>query len=449
MRKALILMAASLTGCSNFDGVRQSLGSPPMVRTEQPDRLREHGENLDDLQAFLRRYDLIVRTGSKLPPIVVTVLPPEGAGAGSRQTSAPERYRFGADFHGKPYAVEQAQYTTLLSSYVSGRRDQVDGLCATFFDGLQTLASGTQWGQDTFNIFANTASVIGGLTEASSKQLAILSGLQIAVDDTFNATKSALLLSPAPNSVYQLVRAEQASRLAQSSAPANFEEAERLVRTYTLPCTQNGIKDLIEDSLKQGAQKRAAEGLDTAKASVLLNPLLPLLNEGSDEELTAIDGTQGAALYWIFVLAPTAGAQERIENEQKAGLALLGPQLAKHVESVLGNPERTQRMTTALKSLALTNGWVGTEARGLQDKYAGKAAIEAAANAKVVAAKNEAEAAKRALEQAQAAANSAQQAASTAERAAQDQVRTLQNELAALRKENEELKAASAQPQPQ
>lgn len=394
MRKAFVVsMAMTLGGCSNFDGIREALGSPPMVQTEKTVDLDNHGASLDSLRVFLRRYDLVVGTGETPPTMTVAIgsakTPiPQGGGDGPGLTfSTPET----------TIAMNSTQYPALLQSYVSGRRDQIDGLCHQFFDGLQTLASGTQWSQDSFNILSSTAGVIGGLTEASAKKLAVLSGLQIAVNDTFNATKSALLLSPAPNSVFQLVRAEQGRVLENATAPITFEQAERQVRAYALPCTQNGIKDLIEEALKQTANARLGEGVDRNLVVSSLAPLMPILNQGADTPVTALSPSDAVSLYWAFVAADTAGDADAIKAEQDAALASLDPTLTANAMAALADPARKARIVGALQAVSASHGWVATDARKAQAGYASALAARSATEARIAQAEASADEAAAAL----------------------------------------------------
>ena len=452
MRKAFVVsMAMTLGGCSNFDGIREALGSPPMVQTEKTVDLDNHGASLDSLRVFLRRYDLVVGTGETPPTMTVAIgsakTPiPQGGGDGPGLTfSTPET----------TIAMNSTQYPALLQSYVSGRRDQIDGLCHQFFDGLQTLASGTQWSQDSFNILSSTAGVIGGLTEASAKKLAVLSGLQIAVNDTFNATKSALLLSPAPNSVFQLVRAEQGRVLENATAPITFEQAERQVRAYALPCTQNGIKDLIEEALKQTANARLGEGVDRNLVVSSLAPLMPILNQGADTPVTALSPSDAVSLYWAFVAADTAGDADAIKTEQDAALASLDPTLTANATAALADPARKARIVGALQAVSASHGWVATDARKAQAGYASALAARSATEARIAQAEASADEAATELARAQqviaeVSASEAEARTAAAEAAARElrskaELDRLNAELAVARSEIETLRSPTPQ----
>lgn len=235
MRPLIIaLTSLALAGCANLgEAARARFGAPPPVALEAESQ--RQARRLDALADYLRRYDL-VQASAGAPHAAFTLAAP---------AATPE---FAAADTAATYLG--AGYPTLLAAYAAGRRDQVDGLCTRYFSGLQQLAGGAQWGQAQLGVVSRLASLIMGLSGASARDMALLTGANAAVGDSFAAARSALSLSPSPEAIHRLVRARQAEVLAGPAPFARFEDAERHVRAYAHPCTPGGMRELVDEALR-------------------------------------------------------------------------------------------------------------------------------------------------------------------------------------------------------
>ncbi|WP_373997397.1 hypothetical protein ACETKC_01765 [Brevundimonas intermedia] len=259
----------------------------------------------------------------------------------------------------REHRSEVRAYTNVnLRAYVRLRVTQVDALCGLFFDELSQVKNQTRYGRDLFNIGAEFATVALGVSGSPAEQLAALSGIQLSVNDTFDASERAMLLSPDPHKVFLLVKQTQDG--IDPPTLQTFAEADTYVRDYARPCTFLGIQTVIDRALREELERNEPGGR-LADLNAVMDEVLEVVN-GSDGTLASLAG-QGLPLYWLFVLAPT-GAEE-----QSHVMALLPSDTRSAVASVYADAAKREEIGALLQDLDTRAPAVPRSARAAKTAY--------------------------------------------------------------------------------
>lgn len=246
-----------------------------------------------------------------------------------------------------------------LREYLDLQREQIDGLCFGYFQKLSEIDTGASWGQDQFNILAELGSVMLGLSGAPTEQLAALSGIQLGVNDSIDAVERAMLLSPDPHKVYQLVLNKQVDIAGQ---PTSFAAAERQVRAYAYACTPLGIRAIIDETLQEEIDRGTAGSQVEAVRATLDVVREKLGTEGDPVESLPDDVVSD--LYWLFVLAP---ADQTVERDQI--ISRLPSGVRQPVTEALAKPEARQEIREHLVALGAQASWVSSTARRSREAF--------------------------------------------------------------------------------
>lgn len=272
-------------------------------------------------------------------------------------------------------ALDRVGYGHLLSAYLNERVVQIDELCAAYFSQLDGAAANATWAQDQLNVIGNFTSVIMGLTGSPAQHLAILAGAQAATNESFDAATTALLLSPEPSTVYQLVRMEQRSLL--SSAPTtlgSFRQAESIVTAYANACVPNGIREIINRALTDQAREGDPDNL-SASLQASLTLVRQVLNEGAPEGqagLLSLSTDQAAHLLWLQALSEGSGDEAERAHVRRA----LGPEIVALVSAGDG-----AAITSALAQMVAASPAMQARMRELRTAYAAQFAAAQTASA--------------------------------------------------------------------
>jgi len=340
---ALVAAAATLLqGCNTIkENIARGINLPSSVQSDQINDFEIRGQRLNELREALWQFDLV---GGQSNSAILTLMPPKPSSNAQITISSTT-----------PIVIRDASYLEVLQRYGRARRDYVDGVCSIFFNRLSEIQNDTDWGRSQFNIIAEFATLMLGLSGAGSEQLAVISGVQLGVNDSVDAAERALLLSPDPHKVFELVKARQAEFPLPTAR--NVAEMDTHIRTYAQPCTFAGIKAIIDGALTNELQgKRPEQRL--AENNRAISAVQTLINQGrsSDEQIGTISTTTASDLYLIFVLA--AGQSEA----QKRAIARLSPTEKTAVEAALLDGGRRGKLREALEEMAATSEWVKTYA---------------------------------------------------------------------------------------
>ncbi len=259
----------------------------------------------------------------------------------------------------REHSSEVRAYTDVnLRAYVRLRVTQVDALCGLFFDELSQVKNQTRYGRDLFNIGAEFATVALGVSGSPAEQLAALSGIQLSVNDTLDASERAMLLSPDPHKVFLLVKQTQDG--IDKPTLRTFAEADTYVRDYARPCTFLGIQTVIDRALREELERNEPGGR-LADLNAVMDEVLEVVN-GSDGTLASLAG-QGLPLYWLFVLAPTG------VEEQNHVMALLPSDTRAAVASVYADAAKREEIGALLQDLDTRAPAVPRSARAAKTAY--------------------------------------------------------------------------------
>jgi len=170
----------------------------------------------------------------------------------------------------------------------------------------------TQWGQREFNTLADFTSTILGLTGTPAVQLAVLAGTKIAVNDTFSATEDAMLLSPSPHKVYELVIQKQAKLKTDfdqlgATASSDFDASADYIRRYAYICTPAGIHQIVDEAIQAQAASQSTDPNQNVGLAESLKELADGLNNvnlGGTNKVSTLDANDVAYLYRVFTLSP-------------------------------------------------------------------------------------------------------------------------------------------------
>lgn len=353
-----VVLAIGVGGCVNGKDIRASLGVPEPVAYEEVADLNAVNKDLDEMAKALRAFDLTQATDSSSAIAI----------AGSPVTRSIGGYQF-------TFTATGTNYSQLLDAYVGGRRNQIDGLCGVFFTGLEDVANGTKWSQDQTNILLDLTSLTLGLTGAATKQLALLAGARVAINDSFGAANSALMLTPDPHAVQRLVRQEQAAVLERYSIARihRFADAEAFVRAYSHPCTLNGVRELIQKALRSEAD-RADPIASRGDLELSMLPIVQLLNDGVSEtdQISRIAREDAADLYVLYVKLPMPSeSAQALTEEQDRIVKRLDPRVSKLTQrNLLSASSKRREIGEHLTQLGVRFPIVASEADRIQTDYA-------------------------------------------------------------------------------
>ncbi len=258
-----------------------------------------------------------------------------------------------------------------LSRLASGRKRQVDMLCGRFFYSLSDASDGAGFTRNSINILTNTITTLMGLFEAPARDIAVVSGLQLGVNDWQSELEQLLLFTPSPQALRTLVEEEQRRYLSNNSQswtePTDLEQVREFVEGYAHQCTPMGIRATLEQTIQDRGGRNSTDperntvlavqrdALSTALRRVADNMDPPLAGAASFE----LNEASLAHLLW-WARAYSAGAQAEAEEalrEVRAGAAELEPILsdpgslsavAEQVRATIGTVEPLLAQATRL-----------------------------------------------------------------------------------------------------
>jgi hypothetical protein len=225
----------------------------------------------------------------------------------------------------------------ILEAYVRGRRAEIDGYCEVFFRGLDGLQSTTRYTRDVVSDSFSLTTVLMGITQAASNQLAVLAGVQAFVNNQFDSFERFMLLAPEPFRIHKFVVIKQRAFLAEQENKIenieHYDEALNWVREYANYCTIKGVKQIVDEAI--GAQEKnltAGSAQDAVGRAAFQRNYIGNLLQAS------VQHREMPGLYWFFVLrTETFDDKQPVDGEPEAAKRALeaNTALAKYLTAAM------------------------------------------------------------------------------------------------------------------
>lgn len=294
---ATLAAAICISACSGVTKLgRSTAGIEPPVS--------EHFAQEEDIEGLDRELDALERAielqyysarGPRAPdnsgPAVVPEYPTSGDPSSPNRVQAVQEAQRRIVSDQAPTEID----TEWLRRLASGRKRQVDMLCGRFFYSLNDASDGAGFTRNSINIFTNTLTTLMGLFEAQARDIAVVSGIQLGVNDWQSELEQLLLFTPSPEALHSLVDEEQRRFLANNlqlwTEPGDIEQVREFVEGYAHHCTPMGIRATLEQTIQERVDRNSTDPERNTVLAVQRDALASALRRIAGDENIQLDAS--------------------------------------------------------------------------------------------------------------------------------------------------------------